>query len=363
VPDSVDPPEGERVHREDEAVLRELRSATVEVLTEVIGVGRTVALLDAPTQRNVGDSMIWAGSVEYFRHLRLKVVHVADLTNYDSRSLRGQLPEDGVILLSGGGNLGDIWPGHQRHRERVVADFPDRKIVQLPQSILFASPENAARANAVLGAHPDFTLLVRDRDTEARARRDLGDVHARFCCDLALGWDPSPRLRTRSAGPVLVIARTDDEGGSGLGQQDVAGALGRPVTVADWTSREFDPWTWRALRLLWVAGRRWGRLRRVRPFAALLSASYTWLNRANLRKGLDLYAGRELVVVDRLHAHVLAVLLGIDHVLLDNSYGKLGAVYRDYTGRFSTAAYARDPEEALLLAGEAREGGSACSPS
>jgi hypothetical protein len=42
-----------------------------------------------------------------------------------------------VILLSGGGNLGDFWVEHQRLREHVVQDFPRHKIIQLPQTMFF----------------------------------------------------------------------------------------------------------------------------------------------------------------------------------------------------------------------------------
>ena len=58
-----------------------------------------------------------------------------------------------------------------------------------------------------------------------------------------------------------------------------------------------------------------------------MRASFTWINRANVRSGVRLYEGRRLIIVDRLHAHILASLMGIDHVMLDNNYRKLGAVF------------------------------------
>lgn len=119
-------------------------------------------------------------------------------------------------------------------------DFPDHKIVQLPQSVWFTSAERAQQANRVLGAHPDFTLLVRDRESEGRAAAQLPDVARRYCWDMALGWTPpSGKLRQRKGG-VLVLARTDSEGASGLGNMDVETALGHDVVVADWTSDQVD---------------------------------------------------------------------------------------------------------------------------
>ncbi|MDO7866978.1 polysaccharide pyruvyl transferase family protein [Nocardioides jiangxiensis] len=334
----------------DRSTLEELRSRTLDVLVDVIGRGATVALLDAPNQRNVGDSMIWAGEVAYFRRLGLKVVYVADLQSYDTDVLRRTLPADGVILLHGGGNVGDLWRGHQKHREQVARDFRDRKIVQLPQSVWFSEEKYAANANRILGAHPDFTLLVRDRETEERAAAWLPDVPRRYCWDMALGWDPRPSRKQHGGAPALVVARTDHEGASGLGTADLASDLGVAADVRDWTSPELDTLGWRLARAVPRIARRWPALRRWHLFQVLLRASFGWINRANVRSGVRLYAGRRVVVVDRLHAHVLAVLMGIDHVMLDNSYRKLGAVFDDYTHRFSTAAYAHDRTEAIDLA-------------
>jgi exopolysaccharide biosynthesis predicted pyruvyltransferase EpsI len=337
------------VRAEDRATLADLRSRTIDVLVDVIGRGTTVALLDAPNQRNVGDSMIWAGEVEYFKALDLNVVHVTDLESYDQTAVRSVLPTDGVILIHGGGNVGDLWRGHQRHREQIARDFRDHRIVQLPQSVWFAEEKYAVNANRILGAHPDFTLLVRDHETEARAAAQLPDVPRRFCWDMALGWTPSVR-RTRPRTPsVLLLARTDHEGRSNLADLDLSG-LGHPTMVRDWTSAELDTLGWRLARLIPKTARRWPRLKRSRLFRPLLQASFTWINRANVRSGVRLYEGRRLVVVDRLHAHILALLMGIDHVLLDNSYRKLGAVFDDYTGRFTTGSYAHDDAEAVELA-------------
>jgi pyruvyl transferase EpsO len=63
-----------------------------------------------------------------------------------------------------------------------------------------------------------------------------------------------------------------------------------------------------------------------------------------------MYAWARVIVVDRLHAHVLAVLLGTPHVVMDNNYRKISAIYEEYSGEFSTAHYATDIASARLEA-------------
>ncbi|GEL94448.1 polysaccharide pyruvyl transferase family protein [Cellulomonas composti] len=329
---------------EDEAILRAVRSRTVGVLAEVVGTGVPVAMLDVPNLRNVGDSMIWAGQRAYVRELGLDVVHTAGIASYDAAALRRKLPPDGVILLRGGGNFGDIWRGHQRHREQVSRDFRDRRIVQLSQSVWFGAPKAAANADRILGNHPDFTLLVRDLDSQQRAAEQVPSVRTVHCPDMALGWTPRVRRAGAGTAPVLVLARRDHEGVSGLA--DRAAGLGG-AEVLDWTSDRLDSPRRRLAATAPRVAARHPALGAGRIGRSLVARGLVGVNEANLRSAERLFAGRRLVVVDRLHAHVLAALLGIDHVVLDNSYGKIGAVVREYTGAFSTTTYTHDVDEAL----------------
>jgi exopolysaccharide biosynthesis predicted pyruvyltransferase EpsI len=52
-----------------------------------------------------------------------------------SGRIEATLGPDDPILLHGGGNFGDVWPGFQRFREQVIRESPNRRIIQLPQTI------------------------------------------------------------------------------------------------------------------------------------------------------------------------------------------------------------------------------------
>ena len=67
----------------------------------------------------------------------------------------------------------------------------------------------------------------------------------------------------------------------------------------------------------------------------------------NLASAVDIFAGAELVITDRLHAHVLANLMGIPSIVLDNNYGKVSSIFNDYSGEFSTARFVDSTEGAL----------------
>jgi exopolysaccharide biosynthesis predicted pyruvyltransferase EpsI len=340
----------------DTEYLRGLRASTESTLRAAIGDTVDVALLDAPNQTNVGDSLIWAGEIAYLRSMGLRVRYVSDMKTYDPAELRRAMPS-GVVLLHGGGNFGDLWLGHQNHRERIVQELPDYRLVQLPQSIFFASAERAQQADEIIGAHPDFHLLLRDSLSIERAANLLPSLTPMFCYDMALGYQPPATSRTPTAGSLLVIARQDKEGVSGLHTVGDGWVPGLTATNTDWHSEGWLAVRWQLARRAMKLQHRLVRYRRrlkwlptfPQRFVQRLIAS---LNDINIAGALKLYASAELIVVDRLHAHVLALLLGINHVALDNNYHKIGAVFEDYTGTFSTARYATDTDVAKAFVQE-----------
>lgn len=342
----------------DAAYLEQLRIATAKALREAIGPVNDVALLDVPNQRNVGDSLIWAGETAYFARLGLRLRYAADLNSYNPESLRRAMPS-GVVLLHGGGNFGDLWLGHQRHREQIVRDLPDYSIVQLPQSIYFQSKDRAALANDVVGAHPNFRLMIRDKLSIQRAAEDLPKVDAYFCHDMAFGWEPPALVPQVGETPrILVIAREDKEKSSNLGGIGDDWIPGSDILKTDWHNSGWDARRWQVARRVarghhsLLRARSRGSLPAVDIPNRIVRRVLSTINEINISGALKLYAPAKVVVADRLHAHVLAVLLGIDHVVLDNNYRKLSAVYEDYSGHFTSAHYATDIDDARSLTEE-----------
>jgi pyruvyl transferase EpsO len=82
----------------------------------------------------------------------------------------------------------------------------------------------------------------------------------------------------------------------------------------------------------------------------VIGAAYDLQARQCLRAGCNLLSRGRVVITDRLHAHVLCLLLGIPHVLLDNSYGKVRRVHETWTAGASGVRWAASPPEAIAIA-------------
>ncbi|OZA07208.1 MAG: hypothetical protein B7X97_09700, partial [Methylotenera sp. 17-45-7] len=60
---------------------------------------------------------------------------------------------------------------------------------------------------------------------------------------------------------------------------------------------------------------------------------------------VDLLQEAQVVITDRLHVHILSILIGKPHVIVDNNYGKLKHFYETWTHRCTLHRYAYHPSE------------------
>ncbi|MGW8279893.1 polysaccharide pyruvyl transferase family protein [Sphingomonas aurantiaca] len=282
-----------------------------------VAIGSRYALLDFPDHANVGDSAIWLGELALLRQITGRdPCYVSTWHDFDLDAFRDACP-DGVLFLHGGGNLGDIWPHHQLFREDILATVRDRTVVQLPQSIHFRAPAQVDRFARLVADHPDFVLYVRDARSLDFARRHLAcPSHLAPDSAYALG----EQLRGAPQGDVLMLMRTDDE------RQGYAVPSEDGATVVDWLEDDADL-----------------------PLGGSATAREAQAV-ARVDRGLRLLSQGRVVVTDRLHGHIIADLLGIPHVVLDNEYGKIAAYLDAWAGPDAIVTRAATSEQALALA-------------
>jgi pyruvyl transferase EpsO len=292
----------------------------------------------------VGDSAIWLGALAALHAIGAPVpAYTCDADSYDRRALARAVGE-GIILFTGGGSFGDVWERHLLFRERVVADFPRHRIIQLPESVHFQRAESLARARTVFNAHPDVTILARDAASLAVVNQEFRAT-TMLVPDMALALGPLGPTTTPSH-DVLWLKRSDVENR----WPDVPGPTDGHATdwiVDDWIIDDATPliqWSNRLRRE--AVHRSW-----LRPIARpLLSAAHPRLAAQRLARGVSLLSSARVIVTDRLHGHILALMLGIPHVVLDNSYGKLHRFVAAWTSQSPLVHLADDPRNAAALA-------------
>jgi exopolysaccharide biosynthesis predicted pyruvyltransferase EpsI len=305
--------------------------------------------LDFPNYSNVGDSAIWLGELTHLEAaLGSRPAFVCTINNFNPDDLRKAVP-NGPIFLQGGGNFGDLWPDHQAFREAILTQFPDRPIIQLPQSIHFTNPDLIARAATVIKRHGNFVLFVRDKRSFETARSSF-DCPVYLAPDMAFCIDTIHR-HVAPTRKLLLLLRTDKE--SARKEAAVPRHLPKGAVIADWLQE--DPGLFRKMKrwtvikgLLTLDKNAFHKSTRRETLFRDLA-----LNRLN--RGVTLLSSAECVITDRLHCHILCVLLGIPHFVLDNSYGKLTSFVDTWIQECAFVRVAPSLDEAIKLCTASRQ--------
>jgi exopolysaccharide biosynthesis predicted pyruvyltransferase EpsI len=324
-----------------------LRTRLERTVASAIPHGARVAILDLPNHPNSGDNAIWLGELALLRRRQARIAYVCETHGYDAHAVRRAVGPNGVVLLHGGGNFGDEWPGYQELRERVVCELPDLSVVQLPQSLQFGDAAARQRAAAALADHPRLTVLCRDEPSANTARTLAPRATVELCPDAAFALRPRQR-RVTPPGPPLWLARTDRERRA----PRLAPPNGRG-RVVDWP----DPGAAeRRLRALSAhAGQRATKRAWLAPATVpALAALHRGLATQRVHEAMALLASAPTVVTDRLHAHILCLLLGVPHVVVDTGYGKLRRFVEAWTHDSPLMRMASDAAEAQELCADPR---------
>lgn len=294
-----------------------LQARLAATLDEKVPAGSAVALLDYPVHGNTGDHLIMLGTDCWAAQAKLHVVGRWHADNFRFPAFSANT----ILVCHGGGNLGDLYR-YQRHRERVIQAYPRHRIVILPQTIYYRSPDRLRKSAELMRRHPDLHLLVRDRRSLAVAEAEFPASRPTLAPDMAaflypfdrqLECDLSPRARPE----IFCLCRRD------LERTNLAALPGLgDMRSIDWD--DINPlhryYVWGAMGFAYLFGK-------ACPARWAADQWYAFCRRRAVRAA-RLMTGSQYVVSNRLHGHILACLLGVPNLLFDNSYGKCSDYFR-----------------------------------
>ena len=313
--------------------LRQLISDSIKPL-----LSDRVIIADAPYYDNIGDILIWRGAVDFLRENTIKLLHCYGAGYFPFPSL----DKDITIILTGGGNFGDLWRVFQDTRLEIIASYPENRIVMLPQSIYYQEEGLIEKDSELMARHPDLHLFARDQASYDILSSRFNRNHIYLAPDMAFCIDTRllARYRHRDIGKRLYLLRSDKE----LNQHTPA-ALQEADVNSDWPKPEK---TKRLIRNLKRA-RRISRdlLRYGVPTGIVESAIEVCGNRfirENMtEKGCKFLEPFSLIATTRLHTMILSVLLHKPVEYIDNTYGKLSAFAETWLHDLpEVKAYGRD---------------------
>lgn len=222
-----------------------------------------------------------------------------------ARSLHASEHDGDLVLLHGGGNMGDSYSYSAFEYERcaTIELFRRSRVIVMPQTIAYKRPDShlLRYTQKVYGAHPDLHLLARERTSFRLMQEYYPDVDVRLVPDIVMSWNVPADVWNSSAdrrGGVLSLRRDEE----------------RALSLEDHVALEA------ALASMVPS---------VRLADTAVSTGYVEKEeRAGLVAGFLRKLGQsEILVTDRLHGMIFGALTGTPTVVLSNNNHKVRGVY------------------------------------
>lgn len=272
--------------------------------------------LDLPYHNNIGDTLIWEGTLQFFKHIPHRCTYKSSVVTFKESRIN---PKGGTILLHGGGNFGDLWPEHQRFRMDIIQKYPGHRIIILPQTFFYEDQELMKKDAKIMAQHPDLHICARDDKSFALLSEHFSDNRILLVPDMAfcIPKQVLEKYRVNEEDKTLILKRKDKE--LPEGSIEKLQPAGKNIEIRDWPSLETSEPP--SKKLFAISNNKYSSRGMVDWYA-----HHIFKNKL-LKIGVAFVSQYKEIYTTRLHVAILAVLLHKHCYFLDNSYGKNSTFY------------------------------------
>lgn len=264
---------------------------------------KKILICGTPEHGNLGDHAITYAEIQFFK-TNLSEYEIFEIsTNMlikHLNTLNKLCSNEDIICINGGGSLGSLWPKSEDLVRTVVKTFHEKKIIILPQTIFYddsiESQSYLKESLDIYNSHDNLFLCAREQYSFDFFNKYYPQANSVLLPDMVLYLNKIQHKSNRSG--ILLCVRQDRE--------------------AIYSNKIFGVVKQYSLRN-----------------NINLSSTDTVMDReillkdrtAELDKKLDLFRKSKLIVTDRLHGMIFAVITGTPCIALDNKSGKIRGVY------------------------------------
>lgn len=269
---------------------------------------RSVFVLGGHEWGNIGDLAI-SYSQQVFLEKILPDLKVYSVTRqaltHNWQRLSTSITSRDIIVLPGGGNMGDLWIHEEAARRKVVETFKENRIISFPQSIHFDNESELNKSAAIYNGHGKMLIAVRDDNSYEVSQKVFDNCEIVRTEDIVTTYEfPFPFLADQ--GDVLFIKRDDKEKLENSGLEALEKDIKKEYVV-----------------------------RYTDTLVPNLEFSNIELGAKLVYKKIDEVHSSKLLVTDRLHGVIFALLAQRPVIAFDNSYGKISGALKNILPHFS----------------------------
>ena len=260
-----------------------------------------VVLLSTPIHGNLGDQAIVCAEKKLISNFFKGKPIVEIPNNYYlayPEIVKFFVRNTDIIIIDGGGNLGTLWKHEDDKIRSIIKLFSRNTILIFPQTCYYDNCDNEKerieKNRAVYEEALDLTVMLRDRTSYELFNELFPNTKSLFVPDIVLSLRPD--LKTKERKGVLLCFREDCE------KNIDADSKSNLINLLN--SCEY------------------------REFSTLVPYGVNEVNRfAELQAKWEELAGAELLICDRLHAMIFALITETPCIALDNVSRKVSGTY------------------------------------
>ena len=279
-------------------------------------------MFNSPVYENLGDQAIFLAEEEYCNANGIKVFDCAGADRLIP--LYAKLtPKNCMILISGGGNMGELWMAEELKIRKIIRKFKKNRIVIFPQTVYWNMDTEEGRkcfeeSKVCYGSHPDLTVFVREKISLEFMKENMPEVKTYLAPDMTLILERHFDVNRQG---VLLCMRSDKEKTVPEEQQILLAESLRKNHKVCSTDTCYN-------RIVAPASRK-----------------------EIVERKLKRFASSELVITDRLHGMIFAYITHTPCIALDSLSHKIRGCY-EWIADAGYIRIADDISEALSMADE-----------
>ena len=316
----------------NQSEIEKLRQKIYSTLDPIIN--SDYSLIDIPDYNNIGDNLIWEGELDYLSRLEYKKLYETNCWLFRDVNL----PLNGMLLLQGGGNFGDLYRESQDLKIHIIEKYIDRKILIFPQSIHYNDMNIFTKDLIILKKHPNLHICVRDQESYNLLNSNgLTNIYLlpdmAFCIKMA-----KFKVKDNSSSKTLLMKRRDKELNSD-NKIDKLLKENSNIDILDWPtfniSKNRHRLEYRKERYNRLISKSWIDKPILKKF---IDYRYGLKNRNQkelyINKGIQFLNEYETIYTTRLHGLILGILLNKNIKIIDNKHQKLTRYYNQWLKDF-----------------------------
>ncbi len=264
-------------------------------------------LVGTSTYNNLGDHLLSKNSIDFINHYfpnkSLVEIPTQVFKRFEKKLSKNLNPKT-TVFISAGGWMGNLWIEDERCMQRMITAFSNNRIYILPQTVYYDCSfdnyqESLDIANQLYKKCRDITLFVREANSEIEAKDKLNINKVYLAPDMGLYGEIS-KANKKTSHIVYYCMRNDRESSSLFVDEEKE--LLSIFFEMNYSIHEFNTITRHNIP----------RLARERCLEKLQK---------------DIKSNADIVVTDRLHGMIFAVICGCKCIAFDNKNHKVSGVY------------------------------------